>query len=147
MQMFKINKKIEYSLMVLKHFYQEIPAGIASARQICDAYHTPFDSTSKVMQIMSSAGILKSEQGVSGGYKLNTDLSKLTYLNLAELIEGRSFSHNCHELRCSLIESCNITGPVSKLNGYLNSFFKTLTIKELLDDSPMEIIQKSVSEA
>lgn len=144
--MFKINKKIEYSLIVLKHFYQERPGNAASARQICDTYHTPFDSTSKVMQVMKSAGILKSEQGVAGGYQLNTDLSKLTYLGLAELIEGRSFSHNCQELRCSLIESCNITGPVTKLNSYLNTFFKTLTIKELLDDSPMEVIQKSVSE-
>ena len=145
--MFKINKKIEYALIVLKHFDQSQLQATATARQISDLYHTPFDSTSKVMQAMSSAEILKSEQGVTGGYRLSIDLTRINYLKLAELIEGKSFTHNCEDLRCSLIESCNITGPVNKLNEYLNTFFQTLTIKELLQDSPMEIIQKSVSEA
>lgn len=133
--MFKINKKIEYSLIVLKHFLKNGQNSV-TARQICDTYHTPFDTTSKVMQTMNNHHILKSTQGVKGGYELAIDLNALNYLDLAEIIEGKKFSHDCNDINCSLIESCNITGPVNKLNEYLNYFFKTLSIKELLEEAP-----------
>jgi Rrf2 family protein len=140
--MFKINKKIEYALMVLKHL-QSHPTTLATARQVCEIYHCPFDSTSKVMQIMASHNILASVQGVKGGYRLTADLNSLSYLYLAQIIEGKSFEHNCTELDCSLIESCNITAPVSRLNDYLTDFFQTITIRDLLEDrlTPLEIIQ------
>ena len=142
--MFKINKKIEYALIVLKHFDDLELGEYSSARQISDLYHTPFDSTSKVMQIMNNNGVLKSAQGVGGGYLLACELSALPYLSLAQMIEGKTFEHNCNELKCSLIETCTISGPVTKLNDYLNSFFKNLTIKELLQDSPAQFIQKNI---
>lgn len=144
-KLFKINKKIEYSLIVLKHFRNH-PNTLATARQICDIYHSPFDTTSKVMQIMGHHGILASAQGVNGGYQLNANLDSLNYLKLAEIIEGKSFDHNCDQLKCSLIESCNITGPVSRLNDYLNEFFRTITIRELLDEAPgpAHLIQESL---
>ncbi len=132
--MFKMNKKVEYALIVLKHFQSHDKGHQVTARMICDRYNTPFDTTSKVMQIMNNSGILESAQGVKGGYKVSIDLTQISYFQLLELIEGKSFDLDCEKMKCALVQSCNITGPVKKLNEYLLYFFKGLSIQELLEE-------------
>jgi Rrf2 family protein len=132
--MLKINKKVEYSLMVLKHLTDSDKGSHITAREICDKYSTPFDTTSKVMQVMSQKGILTSIQGQKGGYKLSTDLNHVSYLELVEIIEGKKINKDCLSSNCSLIDSCNITGPVEKLNQYLLYFFRGLSLHELLEE-------------
>jgi Rrf2 family protein len=133
--MVKINKKVEYSLIVLKHLNCEVENNQVTAREICDTYNTPFDTTSRVMQTMNKNGVLESTQGQKGGYKLAINLNKINYLELVELIEGKKVGQDCSEINCALLNSCNITGPIKKLNQYLLHFFKGLTIKELLDET------------
>ena len=117
--MFKINKKVEYALIVLKHFQKENSPEIVTARTIVECYKLPFHTTSKVMQTMNAHGILESIQGVNGGYKVSANLYQVSFMSLAEMIEGKNLQQNCSEKNCTLIESCNITGPVQKLNDYL----------------------------
>lgn len=135
--MVKINKKVEYSLIVLKHLNSKEANSQVTAREICDLYHTPFDTTSRVMQKMNSKGILGSTQGKNGGYKLMLNLDKVSYLELFEIIEGRKAAKDCTQMNCSLVHSCNITGPINRLNQYLLNFFSGLSIKELLEDTSL----------
>ncbi len=134
--MLKINKKMEYALIVLKHFQSQPGEDLLTARSICDLYNIPFDTTSKVMQVMNTHNILASIQGVKGGYRVAINLENINYLELSEIIEGKSIEHSCENNNCSIIDTCNITGPIQKLNEYLVYFFKTLSIKELLEESP-----------
>jgi Rrf2 family protein len=135
--MIKINRKVEYALMVLKFMSEKQVDELTTAREVCDQFKTPFDTTAKVMQQLNLAGILVSMKGVKGGYYLNCDLSQLSYLQLVELIEARKFSLDCHEGPCELLGSCNISGPIKRLNDYLTSIFSTLSVKELLHDHPL----------
>jgi Rrf2 family protein len=133
----KINKKVEYSLIVLKHLNTDIHNNQVTAREICDIYNTPFDTTSRVMQTMNKNRILESTQGQKGGYKLAINLDEISYLELTEYIEGKKAGQDCTESNCALLHSCNITGPIKKLNQYLLQFFQGLTIKELLEESQL----------
>jgi Rrf2 family protein len=133
--MIKLNKKVEYGLMILKHFEEKTCDSLTSAREICDLYNTPFDTTAKVMQILNSASILESVKGVRGGYTLNKDLSSISYLALTELIEGRKVGPTCAEQNCTFLGSCNISSPVQKLNERLKHFFENLTVKDLLGEN------------
>jgi Rrf2 family protein len=136
----KISKKIEYALMVLKFMSERSSADQrssddrCSAREICDRFKIPFDTTAKVMQIMNNQGILSSCQGVKGGYQLQADLAKVSYLQLAEIIEGNKIWTDCELSQCGLIDSCNITEPIKRLNQYLSYFFQGLSIEELLQE-------------
>lgn len=142
--MIKINRKLEYSLMVLKSMQDKAALGetLTTAREICEKYHTPFDTTSKVMQQMKDAGILESQKGVKGGYTLLADLSTFSYLDLVEMIEGRTFMMDCHDGPCDLFQSCNITQPIRRLNDYLMSIFSSLTLTELLAPDNLLALKK-----
>lgn len=140
--MIKINRKVEYALMVLKLMKEKNLNDLTSAREVCDRFDTPFDTTAKVMQQMNSGGILHSQKGVKGGYTLSRDLSEVTYIELVELIEGKSFMMDCHEGPCDLFHKCNISQPIKRLNDYLINIFSTLTLNELLSEDNLLALKR-----
>jgi Rrf2 family protein len=139
--MLKINKKVEYALMALKFMADKQSQGVeaesvlTSAREICDEFNIPFDTTAKVMQQMNNQEILKSTKGIKGGYSLNKNLEDITYMELVRLVEGKKeIGRICsgNNGTCELFDKCNITTPVEQLNRKLNTFLETLTLNELL---------------
>ncbi len=115
---------------------------LTTAREVCDQFKTPFDTTAKVMQLMNNAGILQSQKGVKGGYTLARDLSEVSYLELVELIEGKSFMMDCHDGPCELYHQCNISRPIKRLNDYLLYIFNSLTVAELLAPDNLLALKK-----
>src|SRR6476620_12741582 len=85
----KINRKVEYALMALKHMRAKTPGELTSAKEICDLYGAPFDGMSRVLQILGQNGILKSEQGAQGGYQITRDLTKVSLQEIIEAISGK----------------------------------------------------------
>ncbi|MBC97661.1 MAG: transcriptional regulator [Halobacteriovoraceae bacterium] len=141
--MIKINKKIEYALMALKYMSQrcanakgeEQTLELTSAREICDKFHTPFDTTAKVLQLMNNQGILISTKGIKGGYSLAVPLSHVTFGQLAEIIEGKNKTGSfCQSAkgRCDLYENCNIVTPIDLLSKKVNEYLSSLSLEELL---------------
>lgn len=133
----KINRKVEYALMALKHMRAKTPGELTSAKEICDAYGAPFDGMSRVLQILGQKGILKSEQGAQGGYQITRDLSKVSLQEVIESITGKIEIAKCLSSgsaeACDIKSSCNIISPVMVLNKKLTEFYKTLSIAELIE--------------
>ena len=133
--MFKINRKMEYALIALKHMSSKSPGQLTTAKEICDIYRTPFDPTSRVMQIMAQEKILKAEQGAYGGYQILKDLSKLTLLELSNMIVGPIQIADCFHgdySHCELTHSCSVISPMLNINERINTLFSSLSIVELI---------------
>lgn len=142
--MLRINKKVEYALMALKFIWEnKQPGEVTSAREICEQFGSPFDTTAKVMQSMNQAGILTSIKGVKGGYALERSLESVTYMQLVRIIEKKENQSVCHgeQGTCELFHSCNIVAPVEKLNHTLNHYLESLTIGQLFRMSFTEMNQ------
>jgi Rrf2 family transcriptional regulator, nitric oxide-sensitive transcriptional repressor len=130
----KLNRKLEYSLMALKHMSLKPPGELTSAKEVADSYSAPFDATARVLQQMAQNGLLRSEQGASGGYQITQDLAKVTLHDLLEVIQGPTQIAKClhKDDACELQKSCNIISPVTTLNQKLNQFYQNLSLKELI---------------
>lgn len=131
----KINRKLEYALMALKYMSQKIPGELTSAKEVSDAFHTPFDATARVMQQMAQkGGFLRAEYGVNGGYQITKDLAKVSIHDLVEVIEGPTALVKClhKEVPCDIQGTCNIVSPVTTLNNKLTEFYKSVSLKDLL---------------
>lgn len=134
--MLKINKKVEYALISLKFISSKNSNDLTSAREICDHYKTPFDTTAKVLQIMNNGNILNSTKGIKGGYSLSRDLNEVSYMYLAQLIEGKDATQNfCQSNKgiCDLYSVCNIVTPIEQLSNKLNQFLEDLSLADLLN--------------
>jgi Rrf2 family protein len=141
----KINRKVEYALIGLKHMRNKQPGELTTIKEICTAYGCPFDATSRVMQIMSQRGILRSEQGAYGGYQITKDLSRVSLYDLVEMIMGplgvAKCLHEDGESACEIRGTCNIVSPVIALNRKLAEFYRSVTIAEILDSRPHSAVQ------
>ena len=134
--MLKINRKIEYALIALKHMSHKAPGQITSAKEICDSYNTPFDPTSRVLQIMTQHEILRAEQGAHGGYQILKDLSKVSVGQLSDMIIGPIQIANCFHgnySQCELTHSCSVIGPMLNLNEKISQLFHSLRVTDLIE--------------
>lgn len=133
--MFKINRKIEYALIALKHMSHKSPGQLTSAKEICDIYKTPFDPTSRVLQILSQNEILQAEQGARGGYQIVKDLNNVSLRNLSLLIVGPIEIANCFHgdySNCDISQTCHIISPMLTLNEKINVVFDSVMIGDLI---------------
>ena len=130
----RINRKIEYALMALKYMSQKTPGELTTAKEVTENFHTPFDATARVLQLMAQNSWLRSEQGSMGGYQITKDLSKLNMQDLIELIEGRTAVARClhKQSPCEIQSSCNIISPIATINTKLSEFYQNLNLKDLL---------------
>ncbi len=133
--MFKINRKIEYALIALKHMSSKNPGQLTSAKEICDIYKTPFDPLSRVLQIMTQHQLLQAEQGAKGGYQIIKDLSKITMRELSTMIVGPIEIANCFHSdysHCEISHTCHIIAPMLNLNEYINKLFSNVVVSDLI---------------
>ncbi len=134
--MFKINRKIEYALIALKHMSHKSPGQLTSAKEICDLYHTPFDPTSRVLQIMSQHEVVRAEQGAYGGYQIVKDLKKVTLGELCDMISGPIQIASCFSgdySHCELNTYCSVIGPMLNLNEKISALFGQIKIADLIE--------------
>src|SRR5437868_7076796 len=139
----KLNRKLEYALMALKHMSHKIPGELTSAKEVSENFSTPFDATARVMQAMAQKGLLRAEHGAFGGYQITKDLGKVTMLQLLEIIEGPTAMVKCmyKESPCDIQGTCNILSPVQLLQSKLNEFYGNITLKELLIENPLNNVK------
>lgn len=134
-----MNKKLEYALMALKYFddqrLESLQEVIVSAKQIAEMTHAPYEVVARVLQILSSRGILKAEYGTQGGYRLEKNLSQITMHDLIVMIEGSTELAKCLSVdkECDLSAKCTIISPVQNLNQKVQNFYKSISIAEVLN--------------
>lgn len=130
----KMNKKMEYALMALKHISLKQGAQLTSAKEIADLMHIPFEVIARVLQALSSRGLLKAEYGANGGYVLAKPLSDVSVHDLSEMLEGHLALTKClsNDEICEISTTCNITEPISNLNKKVQEFYRSVPLSEVL---------------
>ena len=130
----RLNRKVEYALMALKVMAGKMGGELTSAKEIVDTTGGSFDAIARVLQQMTQASILRSEQGAYGGYLLIRDLARLSLHELNQVVLGPQALTKClnHDDGCGLKAKCNILSPVAILNRRLTEFYQSLSVGELL---------------
>jgi Rrf2 family transcriptional regulator, nitric oxide-sensitive transcriptional repressor len=137
----KVNRKVEYGLVALKHMFSKPKGQLTSVREICDHFGTPFDPVAHVMRILNAEGLVKSEQGAHGGYRLLDNVLDVTFGDFIEIIEGHPLAFTeClreEDCRCDLMERCNILTPMHSLHDRLRVFLRSIKLGDLLVDGAL----------
>ncbi len=68
--MLKLTKKADYALIAMKHLAEHADEGACSAKDVADSYGIPLEALAKILQRLVKAGLLHSQHGMNGGYRL-----------------------------------------------------------------------------
>ena len=140
--MLKLTKKADYGLIALRHL--AATGRSVSAKDIADTYRIPLPMLSKILQNLSKAGLLASEQGTHGGYKLARNSHEITALEVIRTIDGPIILTHCftEHSECDQSNQCPVREPLRKVHEGILQLLSSITISDLCqDDMPVPMIR------
>ncbi len=140
--MLKLTKKADYGLMAMKHLAERDQDGACSAKDVADAYHIPQEALAKILQKLAKAGLLHSQHGMNGGYKLARDASRISAFEVIRAIDGPLFITSCITVRgeCDQTERCTIREPLRRVNQSIEEVLRRITIAEMKEENELVTI-------
>lgn len=84
----RLSKTSAYAALATAYLANQSRAGMVQARQVADYLSIPTDSALKILQVLARHGVIESQLGRSGGYRLAADPTQVTLLNIVEAIDG-----------------------------------------------------------
>lgn len=138
--MLKLTKKADYGLIALRHLATASRG--ASAKDIADSYGIPLPLLAKILQKLAKEGILVSEQGTRGGYRLARDAGEITTLEAIRAIDGPIILTHCftQHAHCDQSPRCPVREPLRKVHEGILRLLSSITISDLAADE-MPILQ------
>lgn len=131
--MLRVNKKTEYGILALLHLAAR-PDQVASVREIARSCRIPETLLSKIMQSMKTHGLVSAVYGNHGGYRLAKELSRISLLDINEVLVGPVRVAECLEAdnhECPAQATCAIMSPMNALNDKLVQLFQSTSLESL----------------
>lgn len=132
--MVRISRAVEYALIAVQYM-EEHPLELVTARELSDRFSLPAGLIAKILQRLATAGILQSEQGVRGGYRLARELGTVSLLTLSEAVEGPMRPTACDTDGaggCDRSEACTVADPIHALSARIVDMFAQTDLESLL---------------
>ena len=130
--MLKITRKVEYALIALRHMQLKESKELTSTKEIATRYGVPQQLLAKTLQHMARDGILEAVQGSAGGYRVATNLDKISMKDFFEKWEGPLGMMDCYfDSDCIQIGACNIRVPIQRINDNMRNLFSQMSVQEV----------------
>jgi Rrf2 family protein len=120
-----LSKSVVHGVYVLCFLSRQPPDSVTSASAIAAAMDVPPEHASKILQALTSAGLLTSLRGRSGGYGLARRLSDVSVLDVLEALEPPVHDHGLQARPCPMapLERCQahegLVNVLNRLHGVL----------------------------
>jgi Rrf2 family protein len=144
--MLKLTKKADYALIALRHLSVSGSARAASAKDIADCYGIPLPLLSKVLRTLVHEGLLTSEQGANGGYKLARQPREISTLEVIRAIDGpiiltHCFTEHSGHVECDQTTLCPVREPLRKVHEGIMRLLAGISIADLSqDEMPVPVV-------
>lgn len=134
--MLQLSKKVEYGLIALRHMAMKPVGHVFTAKELASEYDMPYELLAKVLQKLVKGGVIRSLQGVRGGYLLAKRPEELSVSFVIRVIdEMKPMVTDCYTDgpdSCYLFGNCTIRRPLGKLQRNLNVLFDKMTVQEII---------------
>src|SRR6266699_6821596 len=136
LRVLKLTKKADYALMAMKHLAEHSTQGSRSAKDVADAYGIPPEALAKILQRLAKAGLLHSQHGTNGGYRLARAAHTISAFEVIQAIDGPLFITSCVTVRgeCGQSDRCNIREPLRKVNESIEAVLKRIKISHMREE-------------
>jgi len=82
-----LSSSSQYAIRALAHLARRERTSWALARQIADELGIPASFLAKILQTLTAQGVLESQRGRRGGFRLRRDPERLSLYEIAELFD------------------------------------------------------------
>ncbi len=135
--MLKLSKKVEYGILATQYIATKNGETV-SAKEIAERMELSFDFLSKTLQALMKNGIISSQQGIHGGYKLSKSPDQISLTDIIHSLEERITIVNClspGDESCDKMDNCTLRNPFHVIQLKIDDLFTEMTIQHLLPNN------------
>lgn len=134
--MLRLSKKADYALLAMRHLAANADRGAVSARELAGAYDLPPELLAKVLQKLVRGNLLRSNQGIRGGYGLARPAAAISVADVLHAVDGPLTVTACTESNhnCEQYAKCGIRDPLWQLKDRIVAALEATSIASLASD-------------
>jgi Rrf2 family iron-sulfur cluster assembly transcriptional regulator len=129
-----LRRNTDYALRAMVNLASHYGNEPISTRTVADEEDISYQLACKLMQKLQRAKLVKSYMGPKGGFILAREPSRISLLEVIEVIQGPVSVNRCllGSDACPKQADCHIRKKLESLQEYIENFLKDVTIEKLL---------------
>ncbi|MFP4369231.1 MAG: RrF2 family transcriptional regulator [Bacteroidota bacterium] len=134
--MFRLSKKVEYGLLAMQHLASQ-DGKLVCAKEMADALCVSFEFLSKSLQKLMKHGLIKSQQGIKGGYFLADDAANIKLNDVLRAYDENASIVECmngSKSSCERRGCCTLRNPMAIVQDKINKIFDEMTVADLVKE-------------
>jgi len=144
--MLRLSKLTDYAVVVLIRLAAEEQAGVVqTSPHISTATGVPEPTVAKVLKSLSSAGLVLSQRGARGGYRLAKPVSAISIADVIAAIDGPIALTACVEAAASPCEVrglCAVRGRWELVNDAIEQALSAITLADMQDAAVPHVFRR-----
>ena len=132
----KISTKGRYALRMLLELAQSKETGFVALKEIAARQEISKKYLEQIVPIMNNSGLLLTNRGYQGGYKLAKDPADITVGMILRATEGSMAPVSCLEGQgntCDRRDGCMVLTVWKGLEEVINDYLDSITLQDILD--------------
>ena len=131
-----VSAKGRYALRVFLDLAQNQGDGYVALSEVSKRQDVSLKYLETIVATLVRGGLLRSQRGMSGGYRLSRDAKDISIYQIFNLTEG-SLSPvaciNCGQNFCTREGICQTKEMWTNVDNLLNKYFKSISVQDLLE--------------
>ena len=131
--MLRVTKLTDYATVVLTVLATR-PGDVLSATELADLARLEAPTVSKLLKPLAQAGLVCSQRGVRGGYRLSRAATEISLIEIVEAMEGPLAMTECsqHDSQCGLADQCGVRANWRLINDVVGDALRGVTLAQML---------------
>ena len=131
--MIRLTNLADYGVVLMCEMGKD-PTGLHSAVKLAQETGLPVPTVSKILGALSKAGILISQRGLKGGFKLAGNVNEINIAGIIEAVDGPIALTNCIEKApgdCSFEPICSMRPHWQLINDAVRNGLAGITLDKI----------------
>lgn len=131
--MLRLSKLTDYATVILSYIAQD-QYRLHGALEIAESTGIAQPTVSKILKILSKAGVVNSVRGVKGGYTLAREPNRITVATVISALEGPIALTECtvSHKGCEQASGCRIQGNWHLINQKIAQALESVTLADMI---------------
>ncbi|MBN1612292.1 MAG: SUF system Fe-S cluster assembly regulator [Polyangiaceae bacterium] len=141
--MLRITRLTDYAIVVLSHLAGQ-QSGPCTSRGAARATGLPQPSVSKILKSLAKAGVVRSERGVQGGYRLAREPGSICVADIIDAVEGPISLTECTTERpdgCEYSGVCALESTWARINHAVRRALAEISLADIAMPPTPRLIQ------
>lgn len=130
--MLKLGKLADYATVLMTAMAVR-PQDLRNAHELAEHTHVPAPTVSKLLKLLSKAGLAESLRGASGGYRLARTPGSVTIADVIRAVEGPIAITQCsaHGEGCGIESTCGTKTNWRLIDSAIRHALESVTLEQM----------------